>query len=94
MAARALAEAVVEADQLVDATQGALAADGELLAPAERAAIDAALAEVARARAGTDHRALAAASAALNHATTGFAARRMDRSVAHALSGKRIDAVA
>jgi len=94
MAARAWAEAVVEADQLVDATQSALAADGELLTSAERASIDAALAVVAQARAGTDHRALAVASAALNHATAEFAARRMDRSVAHALSGKRIDAVA
>ena len=94
MAARALAEAAVEADQIVAATQSALAADGELLTPAERAPIEAALAEVARARAGTDHRALAVASAALNQATAEFAARRMDRSVAHALSGKRIDAVA
>jgi len=94
MAARALAEAVVEADQIAAATQSALAADGELLTPAERVSIEAALAEVARARAGTDHRALAVASAALNQATAEFASRRMDRSVAHALSGKRIDAVA
>jgi len=94
MAARALAEAAVEADQIAAATQSALAADGELLTPAERAPIEAALAEVARARAGTDHRALAVASAALNQATAEFASRRMDRSVAHALSGKRIDAVA
>jgi molecular chaperone HscA len=94
MAARALAEAAVEADQLVAATQGALAADGQLLAPAEREAIDAALAGVAQARLGSDHRALVVASAALNHATAEFAARRMDKSVARALSGRRIDAVA
>ena len=52
MAARALAEAQVEAEQIAEATARALAADGELLAADERAAIDAALAELAGARAG------------------------------------------
>ena len=49
---------------------------------------------VAQARLGSDHRALVVASTALNHATAEFAARRMDKSVARALSGRRIDAVA
>ena len=63
MAARALAEAQVEAEQIAVATAQALEVDGDLLAPEERAAIDAALAELARARAGTDHRAIVAATA-------------------------------
>ena len=46
MRARALAEAQVEAQRLVDATDGALAADGELLDAGERAEIDAAMADV------------------------------------------------
>jgi molecular chaperone HscA len=93
VAARALAEAQVEADQLVLATRNALAADGDLLGPDERAAVDAALADVARCRAGTDRRALAAATQALNRATVDFAARRMDRGVARALTGQRVDAL-
>jgi molecular chaperone HscA len=93
MAARALAEAQVEADQLVAATEAALAIDADLLEAAERAAIDAAVAEVQRRRAASDHRALVAATAALNSSTQTFAARRMDRSVARGLTGQRIDAV-
>jgi molecular chaperone HscA len=92
-AARARAEAEVEAEQLVALTQAALATDADLLDPAERAAIDAALAEVARRRAGTDHLALAAAAAALNRATAEFAARRMNRSVATVLTGRQVDAL-
>ena len=90
-AVRALAEAQVEADQLAEATQAALAADGGLLDAAERAAIESALAELADKRAGADTQALRAAVEALNRATGEFAARRMDRSVNRALSGKRID---
>ena len=93
MAARALAEAQVEADQVVAATDAALAVDADLLDADERAAVDAALARVARCRAEPDHRALVAATAALNHATGEFAARRMNRSVGRALTGRRIDAL-
>jgi molecular chaperone HscA len=93
MEARTLAEAQVEADRVAGATRAALAADGELLAPHERAAIDAALGELAGKRAGTDHRAIVAATEALNRATVDFAARRMDRNVAKALAGKRVDAL-
>ena len=93
MAARALAEAQVEAEQVVSATRTALAADGDLLDPGERAAIDAALAEIARCRDGTDHRALVAATEGLNRATVEFAARRMDRGVARALTGRKVDAL-
>ena len=93
MAARALAEAQVEADQVCAATLAALAADGDVLAPAERDMIDAALAEVARRRDGADHRALVAATQTLNDATGEFAARRMDRGVARALTGRSVDAL-
>ena len=42
---------------------------------------------------GTDHIALRGAVDALNHATGEFAARRMDRSVSRALTGRRVDAL-
>ncbi len=93
IAARALAEAQVEADQLVTMTGAALAADGDLLSPAERRAIDEAMADVVRLRAGSDSKALQAATDALNRATGDFAALRMDRGVARALTGRSVDAL-
>ena len=94
MAARALVETQVEADQVVAATRDALAVDGDLLSAEERTAIDAALAETARCRDAADHRLLAAATAALNRATAEFATRRMSRGVARALKGRRVDTLA
>jgi molecular chaperone HscA len=93
MQARALAEVQVEADQIVDATRTAVAADGAMLDAGERAAIEAELARVDAARLGSDHHALRAAVESLNRATGEFAARRMDRSVAQVLKGKRVDAL-
>jgi molecular chaperone HscA len=91
--ARALAEARVEADRIVAATEAAVAADSDLLDDATRAAIDRALADV-KARRGVDDRdALTAAVKALNEATAGFAAKRMDRGMARALAGRRVDAL-
>ena len=94
MEARALGEAQVEAERMLAATKSALDADGDLLAPEERAEIDAAMAPVRRLVAGADRHALHAAVAALNRATEEFAARRMDRSVAGVLAGRRVDSLA
>jgi molecular chaperone HscA len=91
--ARALAEARVEAERIVAATDGALAVDGALLDASERGAIDRALAEVRHRLEGDDRHALISAVAALNAATESFAAGRMDRSVARALTGRRVDAL-
>jgi molecular chaperone HscA len=93
MTARALAEAQVEADRVIAATEAALAQDADLLSPEEAQAIDAALGAVRGARAGTDRGALTGAVERLNHATDAFAARRMDRNIARALAGKRVDTV-
>ncbi len=93
MQARALAEVRVDAEQIAAATESALAQDGDLVDADERAAIDAALATLRRLHDGTDHLALRAAVESLNHATAELAARRMDRSVARALTGKRVDAL-
>jgi molecular chaperone HscA len=94
MELRALTEARVEAERLVDATEGALEADADLLDQRERAGIDAALAAVRRLAAAEDRHALTAGIAALNRATEDFAARRMDRSVARALTGRKVDTLA
>ena len=92
MAARALAEAKVEADQVVAATVAPLprtatcsrrrARGGRRGARRSRPVRD-----------GTDHRALVGATQALNAATADFAARRMDRGVARALTGRNVDAL-
>jgi molecular chaperone HscA len=91
--ARALAEARVEAERVVAATEGALAADADLLDPGVRDAIDRALARVRRLVAGEDRAALAAAVAELNAVTDDFAAKRMNRGVARVLAGRRVDAL-
>src|SRR5436305_766809 len=56
--ARALTEARVEAQRLLDATRSALGADAGLLNDEERSAIDAAIAALQAALAGADHRAI------------------------------------
>jgi molecular chaperone HscA len=90
MHARALHEAQVDAVRLLEATRSALAADGALLEPQERAAIEQGMAALESALAGTEHRALRAGSDALNKATEEFAARRMDAGVRRALAGRKI----
>ena len=90
---RALAEARVEAERIAAATEGALAADADLVDAAERAAIERALAALRQAAAGDDRAALTSAIAVLNAATEEFAGRRMDRGVARALAGRRVDAL-
>ncbi|HET9764333.1 MAG TPA: Hsp70 family protein, partial [Casimicrobiaceae bacterium] len=91
MEQRALAEARVEAEMLLAATERALASDADLLDAAERGSIEAALAEVRRLVAASDRHALGLGTAALNRATESFAARRMNRSVARALTGRKVD---
>jgi molecular chaperone HscA len=90
MHARALHEAQVEAHRLLEAVRAALAVDGALLEPGERAAIEAGMAALEGALAGAEPRALRAAAEALNRTTEEFAARRMDAGVRSALAGRRI----
>jgi molecular chaperone HscA len=88
MAARKLREARVEAERMVLATRSALAADGDLLPAAEREALDARLNALAAMNEDAD--AIEAATKALAEATEGFAAERMNRSIARALTGRDV----
>ena len=90
MRARALVEARVDADRLVLATRSALQADADLLEPQERVEIDAAIAALQASAGGEDAAAIEAAGKALAQATEAFAAQRMNRGIARALSGKNI----
>jgi molecular chaperone HscA len=91
MQARALREEQVEAERIVLATQSALDADAALLSDEERANVSALLDAVRRQMQGSDHHAIKAAVDALAHGTEEFAARRMDRSVRAALTGKKLE---
>jgi len=91
MAARALREAQVDADRLLAAIAGALAADGELLAADQRAAIDQAADKLRVARAGGDRFAIERSLKVLSDATEDFAAERMNRGIKRALAGRRIE---
>jgi molecular chaperone HscA len=91
--ARLLAERRVEAERVLMATEKAIAEDGDLLTPTERASIDAAIAAVRAAHAGIDSRRLLASIDALDGATHDFAGRRMDRSIQKALRGQGVGAI-
>jgi molecular chaperone HscA len=88
--ARALREQQVEADRLLEAVDAALQADADLLGADERAALDALIARLRGARDSAELPALRAATDALARGTELFAERRMDRSIARALTGRRI----
>jgi molecular chaperone HscA len=91
MAERALREAQVDADRLLAALASALAVDGELLAPDERARIERRSDALRSVRAGSDRTAIDAALHALSDATEGFAAERMNRGIRRALAGRRVE---
>ena len=92
--ARALGEQRVEADRLLGSIRAALAKDADLLAAAERGSIESRIRELEEARAGNDHRAIKAAIEALNRGSEDFAGRRMNRAIASAFEGRRIDEIA
>jgi molecular chaperone HscA len=93
MGARALAEQRVEGARNVEAVEAALNADAAMLSTAERKAIDKTLSELRASMQQNDHRAIKLAIESLGHATEIFAARRMDRSIAAALTGRRVEDV-
>jgi molecular chaperone HscA len=93
MQARALRESQVDADRLLAATQVALDADGDLLEGPERDAIQGLMRALKLCAQGTDAVAIESATAQLARGTEDFAARRMDRAVQQALSGRRLDEI-
>jgi molecular chaperone HscA len=92
MSARTLREAQVDAQRMILATESALKADGDLLADAERAAVDELLAHVrTAAREAGEPRAIEAAVEALAEGTEAFAAARMNRGIRAALAGRNVN---
>ena len=93
MAARALAEARVDADRMVLAVKTALDADADLLSPNELAQIDSLIVGLIDTRENGDAAAIEAATQALAKGTEAFAAERMNRGIQQALAGKNIESI-
>ena len=94
MQARALAEARVDADRMLLATQTALNADADLLSATERANVDALMTGLRETlRMSGDAAEIEAATQALARGTEAFAANRMNRGIQQALAGKNISTV-
>jgi molecular chaperone HscA len=93
MKSRALAEARVDGDRMLLATQSALAADGDLLNDLERSSIDALMNDVRAARSLEDAAQIEATTQALAKGTEAFAGLRMNRGIQKALAGKNIETV-
>ena len=90
---RALREAQVEAQRLIEATQSALEDSADLLSPGERTHIDASITKLQTVMIGDDRRAIDQAMQTLSAATNEFAARRMNQSVQRALAGRNVDQI-
>ncbi len=91
MAARALAEARLEADRMVIAVQSALGSDRDLLDADEQTQIDELVVACSASKALEDAKLIEAATEALAKATEAFAAARMNAGIARALAGKNIE---
>jgi len=91
--ARALAEARVDADRMLLATQSALNADGDLLTVSQRETVDGLMAALRGARTDADAAGVETATKALADGTESFAAERMNRGIARALAGRQIESL-
>ncbi|MCK6412421.1 MAG: Fe-S protein assembly chaperone HscA [Azonexus sp.] len=88
---RALREAQVEAERMIEATEAALAEDPHLLSAAETEKIKATIAKLRETVAGDNRRLINIAMDDLGYETQEFAHRRMDQSIKRALAGRSVD---
>ena len=88
---RALREAIVDADRLIEAINAAILQDSHLLTADELTAIEAELASLKNTCASNDKDKIVSSVEALNHASENFAARRMDESVKKAFTGQDLN---
>jgi len=90
---RRVAEGRVEAQRILLATHKSLDADADLLEGGERASIEGAMSALEAACRGEDPRAIQAGIDELDRATKSFAGRRMNRAIARAIGGRKVDDV-
>jgi molecular chaperone HscA len=93
MQARALAEARLDADRMVLATQSALHADGQLLSDEEHRAIERLIDAVRESKASEEAKFIEQQTKLLADGTEAFAAARMNAGIHKALAGKNIETV-
>ena len=91
MAARARAEAVVEAESLTDAVNAALELDSDLLEAEELQQIQQDIAALQGYLKDGKAEDIRSAVAKLSHSTDNFAAKRMNRNIQRALTGQSVD---
>ena len=91
MAARARAEAVVEAESLTDAVNAALELDSDLLDAEELIQIQQDIADLQSRLQDGNAEDIRAAVAKLSRSTDNFAAKRMNRNIQRALTGQSVD---
>ena len=91
MAARARAEAVVEAESLTDAVNAALELDSDLLEAEELQQIQQDIANLQGRLNDGNAEDIRAAVTKLSHSTDNFAAKRMNRNIQRALTGQSVD---
>jgi molecular chaperone HscA len=92
--ARVLREQQVDAQRLIEAVEGALAADGERLLDAEeRMVIQMQVDELRELMKGTDGMAIEQQTKRLSQVTDAFAARRLDSTVKAALAGRNLNEI-
>ena len=91
MAARARAEAVVEAESLTDAVNAALELDSDLLEAEELQQIQQDIADLQGRLKDGKAEDIRAAVAKLSHSTDNFAAKRMNRNIQRVLTGQSVD---
>jgi molecular chaperone HscA len=91
---RQLAEARVEADRILAALRQALASDGRLLAPDDRAEIDASIARLETAMGADDHAMIRTRTSQLDFQTKPFAEKRMNQGIARAIGGHAVGEIA
>jgi molecular chaperone HscA len=87
---RALREAQVEAQRMIEATEAALKEDPHLLSAAEATKITEAIEKLRVATAGDNRRLINLAMDDLGFETQEFAHRRMNQSVNRALAGRKV----
>ena len=88
---RMLKEQQVDAQQLIESVRTALATDADLLSAADQTRIAQQLQSTLEAAKGDDVEKIRLSIKALSDATDDFAAKRMDRSIRAALTGKSLD---
>ena len=93
MQARALAEARLDADRMVLATQSALNADSALLTDQEHRSIEGLIDDLRAAKTSEDAAFIEAQTKLLADGTEAFAAQRMNAGIQKALAGKNIETV-